>query len=236
MSKTAQADVLKKRLTCTHCLRPQSACICQCAHTVTSDVEVLIVQHPDEMLHAKGTARLLHLCLPHSRLVVGEVFEQAALQAMLTEGGKQSVLLYPGACDRAPSGGAAHQIRLVVLDATWQNSRRMLRLNPALQHLPRVALHNPPPTRYRAIRVAHAAHQLSTIEAAAAMLTQLEQGLDTHPLQTAFDAFIALQQSFLPAIRRSHRLAAAQSIVLSRLEQSDSFKALQQTLKATLPT
>ena len=193
---------LKKRLYCSACMRPKSACICPCIQRVTSDVEVLILQHPDEVLHAKGTARLLHLCLPNSRIVVGEVFDETVLQGLLSEGGKQSVLLYPTDCYDAPAGIATHQIRLVVLDATWQNSRRLLRLNPALQTLPRVAFQDPAPTRYSAIRIAHAQHQLSTIEATGAMLAQLEHRLNTQPLLRAFDDFIAFQKTFLPEIRR----------------------------------
>jgi DTW domain-containing protein len=193
---------MSSRPYCAACLRPQSACICGCIRPVDSSVEVLILQHTDEVKHAKGTARLLHLCLPNSRIVIGEVFDAASLQALLTADGKQAVLLYPR-IDTAPQTLAtANNIRLVVLDATWQNSRRLLRLNPLLHTLPRVAFENPPPTRYSAIRIAHAPHQLSTIEAAGEMLAVLDSGLNTQPLMCAFEAFIALQQSFLPVIRR----------------------------------
>jgi DTW domain-containing protein len=194
--------MVTKRASCAVCLRPQRACICGCVRSVQSDVEVLILQHPSEVLHAKGTARLLHLCLPNSRIVVGEVFDENALQALLTEGGKQAVLLYPADCEQALFGTALSHIRLVVLDATWQNSRRLLRLNPLLQTLPRMAFKKPEPTRYSAIRIAHAPHQLSTIEATGAMLAQLEKGFDTQPLLAAFDDFIVLQQSYLPTVRR----------------------------------
>jgi DTW domain-containing protein YfiP len=153
--------------------------------------------------------------LPNSRIVVGEVFDKSALQALLTEGGKQSVLLYPTDCYEPPAGHASEQIRLVVLDATWQNSRRLLRLNPLLQTLPRIAFQNPAPTRYSAIRIAHAPHQLSTIEATGAMLAALEQGFNEQPLLAAFDRFILLQQSFLPAVRKHHRLKAAWDFALS---------------------
>jgi DTW domain-containing protein YfiP len=162
----------------------------------------LILQHPSEVLHAKGTARLLHLCLPNSRIVVGEVFDEVTLQALLNAGGKQAVLLYPSDCEAPPAGLGVENTRLVVLDATWQNSRRLLRLNPVLQSLPRVAFKNPAPTRYSAIRIAHAPHQLSTIEATGAMLAQFDSRLNTQPLMAAFDAFIELQQSFLPSVRR----------------------------------
>jgi DTW domain-containing protein len=193
---------ITKRVQCLQCLRPQRACICHCVQRVASEVEVLILQHPSEVLHAKGTARLLHLCLTNSRIVVGELFDESALQALLTEGGKQPVLLYPSDFEHSIAGTALNNIRLVVLDATWQNSRRLLRLNPVLQGLPCVAFKNPAPTRYSAIRIAHAPHQLSTIEATGAMLAQLEKGFDTQPLLAAFDDFIRLQQSFLPAVRR----------------------------------
>jgi DTW domain-containing protein YfiP len=169
---------------------------------VHSAVEVLILQHLSEVLHAKGTARLLHLCLSNSRIVMGEVFDESALYALLHEGGKQSVLLYPSDSEQPLAGVALTHTRLVVLDATWQNSRRMVRLNPVLQSLPRVAFKNPAPTRYSAIRIAHAPHQLSTIEATGAMLAQFDSRLNTQPLMAAFDAFIELQQSFLPAVRR----------------------------------
>jgi DTW domain-containing protein YfiP len=201
---TLLTEKVTKRTSCAACLRPQRACICGCIQRVASDVEVLILQHPSEVLHAKGTARLLHLCLPNSRIVVGELFDESALQALLTEGGKQAVLLYPTDNEQPLAGSALNQIRLVVIDATWQNSRRLLRLNPLLQTLPRMAFKNPEPTRYSAIRIAHAPHQLSTIEATGAMLAQLEKGFDTQPLLAAFDDFIKLQLNFLPAIRK-HR-------------------------------
>jgi DTW domain-containing protein len=199
---TPLTEQVTKRPSCAACLRPQRACICGCVRSVHSDIEVLILQHPSEVVHAKGTARLLHLCLPNSRIVVGEVFDDNALHTMLHKGGKQSVLLYPSDSEQSLAGTALTHIRLVVLDATWQNSRRLLRLNPLLQALPRVAFKNPAPTRYSAIRIAHAPHQLSTIEATGAMLAALEQGFSEQPLLAAFDSFISLQQSFLPAVRR----------------------------------
>jgi DTW domain-containing protein YfiP len=92
----------RKRLACTICLRPQSACICRWVTPVEHPVEVLILQHPLEVDNPKGTARLLHLSLPGSRLVTGEVFDD--LPALLADppgtGGapgsaKLNLLLYP---------------------------------------------------------------------------------------------------------------------------------------------
>ena len=169
------------------------------AHTV----EVLILQHPMEVTNAKGSARLLHLCLPGSRLVVGEAFEPAQLQVLLA--GKNNLLLYPDAngvslslpppvlpcAAAAPASG----LRLVVLDATWRKSRKMLFQNPLLQLLPRLALRDAPPSRYL-IRKAHAPDQLSTLEATCYALMQLEPSARMQPLITAFDAFVAQQRGY----------------------------------------
>lgn len=138
------------------------------------------MQHPLEVHEAKGTARLLHLCLPNSRLVTGEVFDAA-----LFDSPKQSILLYPESPADPSIGLLAPtvldpnwlvkptQLRLVVIDGTWRKSRKMLYLNPALQQMPRLVLHDLPATAYT-IRKAHKADQLSTLEATCAALMQLE--------------------------------------------------------------
>ena len=54
--------------------------MCALVQPVSSDVQVLILQHPMEVHEAKGTARALHLCLgAQSRLEVGEAFDAVQL-------------------------------------------------------------------------------------------------------------------------------------------------------------
>ncbi|HRL39687.1 MAG TPA: DTW domain-containing protein, partial [Comamonas denitrificans] len=86
---------MKKRFNCPRCLRPCSHCFCPLVQPVACGVELLILQHPLEHGHAKNTARLLHLCLPGSRLEVGECFDPAQLAQWLAAADKRSVLLYP---------------------------------------------------------------------------------------------------------------------------------------------
>jgi DTW domain-containing protein YfiP len=194
---------LRGRATCAACLR--AACICRWIVPAASPVELLILQHPLEVRNAKNSARLLHLSLAGSRLVVGEAFAPDALHALLHEGGRTPLLLYPGAPDAAlPDLSAPAALRLVVLDATWRKSRKMLHLNPVLHTLPRLALRDTGPSGYR-IRKAHAPDQLSSFEAAALALFQLEGGDDAHArhrqLLDAFDRFVAQQAAFDPARR-----------------------------------
>ena len=68
---------LPRRPVCPRCQRPAAACICAAVRPVAHQVQVLILMHPLEQHQAKGTARLLHLCLTGSRIVVGETFGDA---------------------------------------------------------------------------------------------------------------------------------------------------------------
>lgn len=166
---------------------------------MTCATEVLILQHPLEVHHAKNTARLLHLCLVGSRLQVGEQFADADLQVALA-GPAGNVLLYPQGEQPAAQLPAwapgmhapdTPPVRLVVLDGTWRKSRKMLHLSPLLQRLPRLSLDGTHPSRY-VIRTAHKPGQLSTLEATCAALVQLE-GDDKpfQPLLQALDGFVA---------------------------------------------
>jgi DTW domain-containing protein YfiP len=199
-----------KRATCATCLRAQAACICRWIVPVAADVEVLVLQHPLEVSNAKNSARLLHLCLSGSRLIAGERFDPQALSALLDGGdGRVPLLLYPATPGDAslgiappppvPPGLEPGRVRLVVLDATWRKSRKMLYLNPLLQRLPRLALAAMPPSAYR-IRKAHAPDQLSTLEATTYALMQLQGDTERFtPLLGAFDGFVSQQSAYANA-------------------------------------
>lgn len=193
------------RAGCAVCLRPQSACICRWATPVAHQAEVLILQHPLEAGHAKNTGRLLHLSLPRSRMRTAETFDEAGLRAATGEMPAYTVLLYPPTPqdDEAPALDPEQlkdpsRVRLVVLDATWRKSRKMLHLNPLLRRLPRLSLEDVPASGYL-IRKAHKPGQLSTLEATCAALAQLEGDAARYqPLLQAFDGFVAQQLAFAP--------------------------------------
>jgi DTW domain-containing protein YfiP len=196
------SSLSSRRASCAACLRAQSACICAWVRPVAVRASLLILQHPLEVANAKNSARLLHLCVENSRLAVGETFDGAQLDALLHADGRTPVLLYPETPGAAatPAGHLPppDTLRLVVLDATWRKSRKMLHLNPALQHLPRLALQDMPASNYR-IRKAHAPDQLSTLEASAHALGQLGSDMAAvAPLFDAFDGFVQQQAAFVP--------------------------------------
>jgi DTW domain-containing protein YfiP len=202
-----------RRAQCSTCLRPQSTCICPYVALATSPVDLLILQHPLEVANAKNSARLLHLSMARSRMVAGETFSNAELNPLLTHGGRVPVLLYPDSTDESSPLVAAppafdpallrspNKLRLVALDATWRKSRKMLYLNPLLQQLPRLALRDMPASNYR-IRKAHAPDQLSTLEAVAYALAQLDGDVArSDALLAAFERFVSQQAAFTPRLK-----------------------------------
>jgi DTW domain-containing protein YfiP len=188
------------RAACVRCLRPQATCLCALARPTAHRTEVLVLQHPQEQRQAKNSVALLRLSLANCEVVVGERFAPGALQALLQRPGRDTRLLYPdvpASPAPAPSSAqgtttAAAPLRLVVIDATWRKSLRMLLEHPALAALPRLSLDAPAPTRYRAIRAARRADQVSTLEATVQALAMLEgPSFDGAPLLDAFDRFVA---------------------------------------------
>ena len=185
-----------RRAACLRCLRPQATCLCALARPTAHRTEVLVLQHPQEQRQAKNSVALLRLSLAQCEVCVGERFAPEALEALLQRPGRHTRLLYPDVpaapAPPAPMGHAAGApLRLVVIDATWRKSLRMLLEHPALAALPRLALDAPAPTRYRAIRAARRADQVSTLEATVRALAMLEgPSFDGAPLLEAFGRFV----------------------------------------------
>ncbi len=195
------------RPSCPTCLRAKTGCICHLITKVDTDIEVLILQHPLEVAETKGTARLLHLCLPNSQLLMGEVFDETQLLSS-----KKSILLYPITPEDHSLGIAPppelnttdltslNNIRLIIIDGTWRKSRKILCKNPYLQTLPRLKLADLPAGQYT-IRKARKPHQLSTLEAACAALAQLEA--NTHKFEPMTQAFIGFNAFIAQQIHRT---------------------------------
>ena len=182
-----------RRARCRRCALPVRTCVCALVAGVDNEVEVLVLQHPDEAGEAKNSARLLRLALARCRVAVGEVFEPATLLALLDGDVSGAALLYPA--DTATGTGLTRNHaprRLVVLDGTWRKSLRMLHANPLLQSLPRWVVEPLAPARYAALRKARRPAQLSTLEATCAALARIEDAPGRYaPLLAAFDRFVA---------------------------------------------
>jgi DTW domain-containing protein YfiP len=179
------------RASCASCLRPLAAgaCFCDRLTVLPTRTRVLLLQHPRERRVAIGTARLAHLALPQSELHVGVDFSHLPLD--------DSYVLFPS--PQATPVAALPRDRpltLVVLDGTWSQARKLLKLNPALARLPRVAFAPRAPSGYL-IRRQPADFCLSTIEALAEVLETLEPEHGPFSrLLAPFHAMVARQKWF----------------------------------------
>lgn len=206
------ADGVRAGRDCARCWRARCVChaLARPGVPVASAVQLLVLQHPREQREVKGTARLLQLAVSGAELRVGERWPQPPEPA--SEGGgsrapaarRLDMLLYPA----TPDDGALPtppplpqplppppQLRLVVVDATWRKSRRMLYESPWLQQLPRLSLADPPVSRYH-VRRARGAHQRSTFEAAVLALAQLHgPSWPVGQLWLVMDALVGMVQA-----------------------------------------
>jgi len=188
---------------CNTCARPLKTCLCDLVQVVNNTCELLILQHPREEFEAKGTGRLLHLCLKRSKLVVGEEFGDEALRMLLGDQ-KTNILLFPPSEDsplenqqllsasdakRLNEDKAGLGLRLVLIDGTWRKARKMLHLSPLLARLPRLQL-SPRRSHYH-IRKAQRAGQLSSLEAGYWALAEMGEAHDE--LLLSFERFLNRQ-------------------------------------------
>ncbi|MBL8826526.1 MAG: DTW domain-containing protein [Planctomycetaceae bacterium] len=172
---------------CYRCFRPQSVCYCASIPRIENRTDVLILQHMRERFHPFNTARLLHMGLGRSTLLVDHTPQLAHRLTLHPRAG----LLYPGddATLIADVPPALRPEQLVVLDGTWHHAKTLLRDIPRLQALPRFKLLPTAPSEYR-IRREPTATALSTLEATIAALRILEP--DTNGLDRLLRAFTAM--------------------------------------------
>ncbi len=179
------------RATCYRCFWPQSLCWCPTLQPMETRTHFVFLMHPKEFKQEKaGTGRLTHLCLSHSKIHMGIEFDaHEEVQGLINDPSNFPVLLYPGPTARNLSTGGLNAEdlggrRLVVflLDATWSGARKMLRLSPSLQRLPRIMFTPSGRSRY-VIKQQPQDGCLSTLEATHELLLTLERaGLDRYPL------------------------------------------------------
>ena len=152
---------------CSRCLLQLEICVCQVLPRVDARTEIVLIRHITEQLLTSNTGRFAVLALPKSRILAyggGEPFDATPLSASKT------ALLY---CSGPPRPLPFIPDRLIVLDGSFRQARRMYKRVPQLRELPEFSLPAPRVTPTR-LRRPTQAEGMSTIEAIAAALSALE--------------------------------------------------------------
>ena len=180
---------------CPHCRKPTPLCVCEGVKPIKSRLDLLILQHPQEQDRALGTARLTALHFERAVLKIGLSWPSLskALGQPVADPSRWAVL-YLGSAKAADldtteevvaisrKGEMAEHQRailreiegVVLLDGTWSQAKALWWRNAWMLKCQRVILGPAQPSRYGKLRREPRRDGLSTIEAAALILSRLE--------------------------------------------------------------
>ena len=176
----------------------QHNCICHAEPTLSCPHVYVLLTHPKEMGKDTNTGQLMERSLPHcQRQIWDRVNPPQALLEMLDDPHYQQWLLFPGD-DKVPAQ-PFHSPQdktplFVLLDATWQEARKMIRRSPWLASLPRLELTPGTGSSY-ALRRNQQPGNLCTCEAGIALLETAGFHQDARQLQQYFDHFTGVFQA-----------------------------------------
>src|SRR3954463_13724566 len=184
---------------CPHCGKPLPLCICDSVTPIENKVALLILQHPQEQDRALGTARLTAMHFKDAVVKIGLSWPSLskALGRQVSDPSRWAVL-YLGSAKVADldtdseivainrKGQMEERQRsilksiegIVLLDGTWSQAKALWWRNPWMLKCQRVILGPAKPSRYGRLRREPRTDGLSTIEAAAMLLSALEKRPD----------------------------------------------------------
>lgn len=173
---------------------------------------MILLQHPREARLAICSAWLTRLALRNAELHSGFDFSDDPRVREIALA-PDAALLYPGdgAMPASECAGSPPAI-LVVIDGTWLQAEKMLIANPSLAALPRIRVAPAHPSGYGDLRREPAPHCLSTIEAVACALGELEgDPARFEPMRAAFREMVEKQLACSRDGRRNPRHRSARA-------------------------
>ncbi|HIF9545812.1 TPA: tRNA-uridine aminocarboxypropyltransferase [Photobacterium damselae] len=168
-------------------------CICHLEPTLSCSAHFVLLTHPKELNKETNTGVLMTRTLPHCQLIAWHRTEpDTTLIAQLNSDQYQPWLLFP-ADEQTPATHWQPDMSktplFIILDATWQEARKMVRKSPYLQSLPRLQLNTEHPSLYQ-LRRNQQPGNLCTCEAGIELLKLLRHPEQAQQLQQYFTGFI----------------------------------------------
>jgi DTW domain-containing protein YfiP len=198
---------------CPRCLKPLPLCICDSITPIDNRISLLILQHPQEQDRALGTARLTALHFKNAVVRIGLSWPSLsrALGRQVADPSRWAVL-YLGSAKVADLETDRDIVAInrkgeiednqcavlkdidgiVLLDGTWSQAKALWWRNAWMLKCQRVILGPSRPSRYGQLRREPRRDGLSTIEAAAMLLSSLEKRADiAETLHASFERMLA---------------------------------------------
>lgn len=223
-------------LRCSQCWKPEALCICEALKAEKSPLRLLILQHPQEARNDLSTARLLSLSVDKTVHVVGHTWRSLghALGAPKTAKipNRDWAVLFVGTKKKLPKSQAPFSLTtrggeslkpstlkgIILLDGNWSQSKTLWWRNSWLLRLPRIVLNPSAPSAYHRLRRQPRKNYLSTIEAAAFCIENINPKSPLPAqLRERFDLFLdrcALLEAQRPRPERPPRPPREQSPVV----------------------
>jgi len=195
VAKRSEPAVDPDEAICPHCLKPMSLSVCDTVTPIANRVALLVLQHPQEQDKLLGTARLTVHHLKNAVFRIGLSWPSLAKALGREADPKRWAVLFLGSIKPTdfPPGrdivvfdkqgravehqdGALRGIEgVVVLDGTWSQAKTLWWRNAWVLKCKRIALKPDQSSLYGKLRREPRKEGLSTIEAAALLLSRLEK-------------------------------------------------------------
>ena len=178
---------------CLRCFRPVTSCMCKHITKIHTKTRFAILIHPKEFRKIRNnTGRMTHLALPNSLFIMGDDFtnDKQINDLIATH---NTYLLYPGEesiklnTEKLVTKNNKKDL-ILILDATWPCSRKMIKLSKNLQALPKVSFQTDITSIYQ-IKSQPQSYCLSTIESTKVLLECLNNKNETIE-QNKLDSFL----------------------------------------------
>jgi len=182
---------------CARCWQQGSWCLCDQIPSVETSLSLVIVRHWKEIGRGSNSGRMAALAMPSLQLLDWGEYGRPFDPTPLTHPG--TWLLFPDAYDHGghplPEGRAHRGLpaptpeRVVLVDASWAQARKMVGRITQLGAMPRFVLPGPahPPPR---LRRSPSTDAMATLEAIAALVRTVDGPQRAVPLDALFAALV----------------------------------------------
>ena len=179
----------------------QFNCMCSLMPKLTSEHNILLLMHPNELKRDTNTGQLLEQCqLNIERVIWDRKQPPAELLSLLADPSRYPVLLFP--CEESitlehvvlQSQQQTKTPLFIILDATWQEARKMINKSRWLEGIPTMGLSASADSQYQ-LRRNQQQGNLCTFEVAAHLLGQLGEQNNQQQMQRFFAHYLALFQA-----------------------------------------
>ena len=213
---------------CPTCHKPLELCVCAEIVPIANKRHLLILQHPQEHDRDLGTARLTALHFKNATLKVGLSWPNLSKAVGRPVEARRWAVLYLGPA-KLPEDAASRPIvvldrhakpmdvsaqrlvlddleGIILLDGSWSQAKTLWWRNAWLLKSWRIVLNPPRPSRYGKLRKEPRSESVSTLEATAQIMAELEGRKDiAPPLIASFEALLGKFRALQPARRTPAR-------------------------------